>query len=110
MPWHTVAALRQPVARASCSAEHGKPATQLSQYLLPIAAKCSCVQSIESKDPFAQYGSLSGVAVHYGSPADPSTFPEGDFDIVYDNNGKSMEECQPLIDTYASKVQLRLHS
>ena len=41
----------------------------------------------------------------YGDPADPSTYPQGDFDIVYDNNGKSMQECQALIDTYAPKVR-----
>jgi hypothetical protein len=63
------------------------------------------MQTIESKAPFSQYASLPGVDVVYGNPADPRTYPEGGFDIVYDNNGKSLKECQALIDTYASKVR-----
>lgn len=62
-------------------------------------------QSIESKAPFSEYKNLEGMDVVYGNPADPSTYPEGDFDVVYDNNGKSMDECQALIDTYAPKVR-----
>ena len=64
------------------------------------------LQSIESKGPFAQYPALreAGATIAYGTATDPSTYPQGDFDVVYDNNGKSMEECKALIDTYASKV------
>jgi hypothetical protein len=40
------------------------------------------------------------VHITWGNPKDPSTYPEGSFDIVYDNNGKDMDSCQPLIDTY----------
>jgi hypothetical protein len=70
------------------------------------------VQSLEAKEPFSQYAVVAknnppprGLKVEYGSPTDPSTYPLGTFDIVIDNNGKSMEECQPLIDTYAKEVR-----
>jgi hypothetical protein len=69
------------------------------------------VQSLEAKDPFAQYAVVAknnppprGLKIEYGNPTDTSTFPQGTFDIIVDNNGKSMAECQPLIDTYASQV------
>lgn len=57
---------------------------------------------IGSKDPVKQYGSVRGVKVHYGSATDYSTYPEGPFDVVYDNNGKDMDSCKMLID--AAKV------
>jgi hypothetical protein len=57
---------------------------------------------IASKDPFKQYGSVRGLKVHYGSTTDYSTYPEGPFDVVYDNNGKDMDSCKMLID--AAKV------
>jgi hypothetical protein len=63
------------------------------------------MQNIESKPPFSQYANLPGLEVVYGNPTDPGTYPEGGFDIVYDNNGKSLKECQALIDTYASNVR-----
>jgi hypothetical protein len=66
----------------------------------------ACMQSIESKPPFSQYAGLQGVKVVYGNPMDPRSFPEEGFDIVYDNNGKSLKECKALIDTYAPKVCL----
>ena len=34
---------------------------------------------------------------------DYSTYPEGPFDVVYDNNGKDLDSCKPLID--AAKVR-----
>lgn len=57
---------------------------------------------VGSKDPFKQYGSVRGLKVHYGSATDYSTYPEGPFDVVYDNNGKDMDSCKMLID--AAKV------
>lgn len=57
---------------------------------------------IGSKDPVKQYGSVRGLKVHYGSATDYSTYPEGPFDVVYDNNGKDMDSCKMLID--AAKV------
>lgn len=59
----------------------------------PLQAKLS------AKAPFNQYGSVPGLNVAWGSPADPSTYPQGTFDVIYDNNGKDMDSCQPLIDT-----------
>ena len=57
---------------------------------------------LSSKAPFSQYGALAerGASVVWGSPADPSSLPSQDFDVVYDNNGKDMEACQPLIDAF----------
>ena len=70
------------------------------------------LQSLEEKDPFSQYAVVAknnppprGLQIQYGSPTDPSTYPEGSFDVIVDNNGKSMAECQPLIDTYANEVR-----
>ena len=40
----------------------------------------------------------------WGNPADPASFPPGDFDIVIDNNGKDIDSCKPLIDAYGSKA------
>ncbi|GAX85380.1 hypothetical protein CEUSTIGMA_g13407.t1 [Chlamydomonas eustigma] len=58
------------------------------------------------KTPFSKYGDLTkeGVIIAWGNPADPATYPRGKFDIVYDNNGKDMEACKPLIDTFKGKV------
>lgn len=74
------------------------------------------MQSLEEKDPFAQYAVVAknnppprGLQIEYGSPTDPSTYPEGAFDVIVDNNGKSMAECQPLIDTYANDVRSCTH-
>jgi hypothetical protein len=46
---------------------------------------------------------VRGLKVHYGSATDYSTYPEGPFDVVYDNNGKDMDSCKMLID--AAKVR-----
>jgi nucleoside-diphosphate-sugar epimerase len=59
---------------------------------------------LESKAPFSQYSSL-GADIVWGVPSDPTTYPSGEFDIVYDNNGKDLDACKPLIDHYADKVK-----
>jgi len=53
---------------------------------------------IANKAPFDQYSSVRGLKVHFGSANDYSTYPEGPFDVVYDNNGKDMDSCKMLID------------
>ena len=45
---------------------------------------------------------MPGLTVAWGSPTDYSQYPEGPFDVVYDNNGKDLDTCKPLID--AAKV------
>lgn len=57
---------------------------------------------LSSKAPFSQYGALAerGASVVWGSPTDPSSLPSQDFDVVYDNNGKDTEACQPMIDAF----------
>jgi nucleoside-diphosphate-sugar epimerase len=59
-----------------------------------------------AKAPFSQYKNLEqqGATVVWGNPADAGSIPDGDFDIVYDNNGKSMDACQPMIDHFKGKV------
>ena len=57
------------------------------------------------KAPYSQYeGQLAaaGAQVLWGSPTDPAgALPAGArFDIVYDNNGKDMDACKPLIDHF----------
>jgi hypothetical protein len=59
---------------------------------------------LTAKAPFKEYGNVRGLKVHWGSPVDYSTYPEGPFDVVYDNNGKDLDSCKPLID--AAKVWL----
>ena len=60
---------------------------------------------LQSKAPFSQYASLPGATIAFGSPTDPSTYPAGSFDIVYDNNGKDLDACKPLIDHFKGKVK-----
>lgn len=57
-------------------------------------------EKLSGKAPFSQYASLAGAEVVWGSPTDPATYPAGAFDVVYDNNGKNLESCQPLIDHF----------
>lgn len=61
---------------------------------------------LEKKAPFNKYADLarSGVKITYGSPADPSTYPAGRYDIIVDNNGKDMASCKPLIDHFKNKI------
>lgn len=46
-----------------------------------------------------------GAKISWGKPTDPTTYPKASFDIVYDNNGKSIEDCKPLIDTFGQRVK-----
>jgi len=64
---------------------------------------------LEKKDPFAQYAQLKkqGAEITFGNPADPSTYPKGAFDYVFDNNGKDMDSCKPLIDACAKGQKLQ---
>lgn len=58
------------------------------------------------KAPFSQYEKL-GVEVMWGNPTQPGATlgdKAGSFDIVYDNNGKDLEACKPLIDFFKGKV------
>lgn len=67
----------------------------------------------KSKAPYSQYDSLQqqGAKIHWGSPSDSSAIPSGDFDVVYDNNGKDMDACKPLIDAFKVVVfMLQLQS
>eukprot|EP00798_Chlamydomonas_sp_ICE-L_P030153 gene30153-35133_t len=59
------------------------------------------------KAPYSAYADLaqSGVDICWGSPTDPSTWPKGDFQVVYDNNGKDMDSCKTLIDAFKGKVE-----
>ena len=56
----------------------------------------------KKKAPYNQYDDLEqqGVKIQWGSPSDSSAIPDGSFDIVYDNNGKDMDACKPLIDAF----------
>ena len=55
---------------------------------------------LEGKAPFSQYSSLTGANVIWGNPTDASSYPSGDFDIVYDNNGKDLDTCKVPIDHF----------
>ena len=45
--------------------------------------------------------------MQWGDPADCSAIPQGDFDVVYDNNGKTLEACKPLIDNFKVRPSMR---
>jgi nucleoside-diphosphate-sugar epimerase len=62
---------------------------------------------LSAKGCFAQYGSLAkeGATIMWGSPTDPAGYPTGPFDVVYDNNGKDIDTCKPLIDHFKGKVK-----
>ncbi|KAG1681385.1 hypothetical protein FOA52_007433 [Chlamydomonas sp. UWO 241] len=64
-------------------------------------------EKVSKKAPYSQYDALAkeGVTIAWGNPADPSTYPAGQFDIVYDNNGKDMASCKPVIDTFKGKCK-----
>ena len=57
---------------------------------------------MSKKAPFSKYSELAreGATIAWGDPSKPSTYPRGTFDVVYDNNGKDMESCQPMIDHF----------
>lgn len=56
----------------------------------------------KGKAPYNQYDTLQqqGAKIVWGNPSDSSAIPSGDFDVVYDNNGKDMDACKPLIDAF----------
>lgn len=62
---------------------------------------------VGSKNPFKQYSTLEakGAKVMWADPTDPATFPAESFDVVYDNNGKTIDECKALIDKYGKAVK-----
>ncbi len=67
-------------------------------------------EKVTKKGPYTQYGALEaeGVNITWGDPADAAALPEGPFDVVYDNNGKTLDVCQPAIDAFKARVsQLR---
>ncbi|GAB4816663.1 hypothetical protein N2152v2_003709 [Parachlorella kessleri] len=59
---------------------------------------------LASKMPFAEYPYLRADIV-WGDPANPATYPRGRFDVVYDNNGKDLDTCRPLVDHYRGSVR-----
>lgn len=58
---------------------------------------------LKSKAPFSEYASL-GAEVVWGSPTNPAAWPSAHYDVVYDNNGKDLDSCKPLIDHFKGKV------
>jgi hypothetical protein len=64
---------------------------------------------LASKAPFSQYGELEkmGATISWGSPTDPATWPQGEFEVVYDNNGKDMASCKPLIDAHVVRADCK---
>ncbi|CAD7703195.1 unnamed protein product [Ostreobium quekettii] len=60
---------------------------------------------LTGKAPFSEYAALkqAGAEIAWSDPTDPSTYPSGDFDVVYDNNGKTLDACKPLIDTFKGR-------
>lgn len=63
-------------------------------------------EKVSKKEPYSLYPSLEkqGVQIVWGDPQDASSAPSGDFEVVYDNNGKKLETCQPLIDKYKATL------
>ncbi|KXZ47050.1 hypothetical protein GPECTOR_38g287 [Gonium pectorale] len=61
---------------------------------------------LTKKTPFSKYSELvrDGATIAWGDPTKPSTYPRGSFSVVYDNNGKDMASCQPMIDHFKHKV------
>ncbi|GIL71894.1 hypothetical protein Vretimale_649 [Volvox reticuliferus] len=61
---------------------------------------------LTKKTPFSKYSELvrEGATIAWGDPTKPSTYPRGSFDVVYDNNGKDLTSCQPMIDHFKHKV------
>ena len=70
---------------------------------VPRSGRAMLVQEkTTKKGPYTQYGALEseGVSITWGDPADPAALPDGPFDVVYDNNGKTLDVCQPAIDAF----------
>jgi len=81
---------------------HGQRPLQLRSKRTPAAKQ----EKVTKKGPYTQYSALEseGVSITWGDPADSSALPEGPFDVVYDNNGKTLEVSQPAIDAYKARV------
>jgi nucleoside-diphosphate-sugar epimerase len=64
-------------------------------------------EKVSKKEPYSLYPNLEkqGVRVVWGDPQAASAAPSEEFDVVYDNNGKKLETCQPLIDKYKDNVK-----
>lgn len=64
---------------------------------------------VTAKAPYDQYDKLAeeGVEILWGSPADADVIGglAGKFDVVYDNNGKDLDTCKPLIDAFQGSVK-----
>lgn len=64
---------------------------------------------VTAKAPYDQYDKLAdeGVEILWGSPADEGVVQglAGKFDVVYDNNGKDLDSCKPLIDAFKGTVK-----
>lgn len=62
---------------------------------------------VQAKDPYAQYGSLasSGVNIVWGNPADPSTYPAGQFEVCSGQRWHSAKSA-PSSCTLPSALQL----
>jgi len=64
-------------------------------------------EKVSKKEPYSLYPSLEkkGVRIVWGDPQAASSAPSDEFDVVYDNNGKKLEACQPLIDKYKARFR-----
>jgi len=61
---------------------------------------------VEAKTPYSEYSKVQGLDFLYADPKSVDTFSGlGDFDVVVENNGKDMENCQPAIDFYNGKIE-----
>jgi len=61
---------------------------------------------IEAKTPYSEYSKVGGLEYLYADPKSVDSFSGlGDFDVVVENNGKDMENCQPAIDFYNGKIE-----
>ena len=60
------------------------------------------------KAPYNQYAILKekGVQIVWGDPSQPETLPSTDYDVVVDNNGKTLEVCKPLIDAFKVEIYM----
>ena len=82
---------------------HGSNTSKCSETTTYICLGLSHACMLMQPHCLPSFSPREGVQIVWGNPLDPATFPSSKFDIVYDNNGKDMEACKPLIDTF--KVQ-----
>lgn len=66
---------------------------------------------LTKKAPYSEYAGLEqqGATIVWGNPADVNAVPDESFDVVYDNNGKDLEACQPLVDKFKVRSKFALH-